>query len=165
MLYRLPLAALALACAAAPAAAATVDLSGFATYAVNFAAAVATGIALVILYFIANYVRSKIDLTKTEIDEVILANVEVILNRAISYAKGQAMKKVGPGGSLSKVEVDNWFISQALQYVLKSMPGYIAKLGLSETRIIEMITARLDQHFPGMVPTLDAVKNPKAPSQ
>jgi hypothetical protein len=100
--------------------------------------------------FAVSWLSTATGLKNAEMERVLADQANAILNRAISMAYAAALAKVNdPNSPIKKVEFDNVFINMAVNYALTSMPGIIAKFGLTEQRIRDMIIARLPDWMHG----------------
>ena len=134
---------LATTCAAS---AATVDLSPITEPLIQAAGAVLTGLVGWTLWAARSWLSTKVDLSKTEMDDILAQNLKEAAHRGIDYAMQMSKEKLGKGGALSTVNVDNQFIKMGADYVIRSYAGTIAKLGITPQHVEDMIRARLPMH-------------------
>lgn len=126
------------------AAAQTVDMRPAVSQVFDYALTALATVLTVLGGFAIRFVSSRIGLANSQLEADLASRLNDIIHRAIDYAKTTAQNEVNkPGSGISKVVVDNWFLSMAASYVNRSAPEIIKKFALSQQRIEEMIIARL----------------------
>lgn len=113
-----------------------VDLSPVRDTIISIIGVVLTGIVTWVGIAIRGFFASKIDLSKTQLDEQIQQMFNEAAARSIAYAESIAGKVV-PG----KVDVKNEFVAVAAGYLLKMWPELTQ--GMSAEKIRDAIIARL----------------------
>lgn len=128
---------------------AAVDFSPLANQAVGIAALVLSVAAAVVSKFVIGWLASKAKFTDSQAEALLADRVNDILQRSIEFAEGWAKTQVAdPTSPLRRVEINNFFLEQALGFAMRSMPDLIAKFNLTPERIKQMILARLNGFMP-----------------
>ena len=98
--------------------------------------------------FAIRFVSSKIGMANSELEHSLVQRLDEIIHKGIDYAYTTALNEVNkPGSGLAAVKFDNWFMSLAASYVNTSAPGIIKNFGLTQSRIEDMIKARLPAYI------------------
>lgn len=122
-----------------------VDFSPLADKVISIAVAVLTGLALFLSRGVSSWIASKTHMQNTAAETQIAANINAILFKAIGYAESWAKRQVAdPSSQIKNVQIDNFFVEQAVRYAVKSMPGYMEYFKLTPERVEEMIRSRLN---------------------
>lgn len=111
------------------------------------------GLLLLVLSTLAgvatNWLRVRTGLITSETEALAAARLNDIIHRGIDFAKISAQNEVNkPGSGLEAVKFDNYFISLAASYVVRSAPDILKRFTISQDRLLELIMARLPAYTP-----------------
>jgi len=104
--------------------------------------------ASVLTKFAVSWISSKTKINDSALEKLMADRVDDVLHRAIDYATAWAKIQVADNNSpLKHVQIDNFFLRQAVDYAVRSMPDLIKYFNLTEARIADMIRSRLNVHM------------------
>lgn len=119
----------------------TVDFGPLLQEAIKVAALLLSALAIWIGFTIKTWIGTKIDLSKTQVDDQLLAQYNSAVLKGISFAE------TALGQKASGVKIDTkdggQFIKVAAEYVMKGWPDLMKHYGLAEARVEETVVARL----------------------
>jgi len=111
--------------------------------------------ASVLTKFAVSWISSKTKMNDNALEKLMADRVDDVLHRAIDYAVAWSKTQVAdPNSPLKHVQIDNFFLRQAVDYAVRSMPDLIKYFNLTEARIADMIRSRLNAHMD--VPKVDS---------
>src|SRR5882672_2603298 len=126
-----------------------VDFGPLATNTIAVSVMVLTVGAGVVARFLIGFLSSKAGLHDTQAQALLADRVNDILHRAVDYAEAWAKTQVAdPNSQIHHVQIDNFFMAQAVRFAMSAMPDLIKTFGLTEARIEAMILARLNPIMP-----------------
>lgn len=135
-----------------------VDFTPLATQVLTAVTAILGVAATVLTKFAVSWMSSKTKINDTALEKLMADRVDDVLHRAIDYANAWAKAQVAdPNSPLKHVQIDNFFLRQAVDYAVKSMPDLIAYFKLTDQRIADMIRSRLNSHLATPVPNSGVV--------
>lgn len=122
-----------------------VDFSPLANNVITAVTAI-LGVAVAVLSkFAVSWISSKTSINDAALEQLMANRVDDILHRAIDYANAWAKTQVAdPNSPLKHVQIDNFFLRQAVDYAVRAMPDLIAYFKLTDARIADMIRSRLN---------------------
>lgn len=125
-----------------------VDLRPALSAGLEWAAMALTTVLTVLGGFAIRFVSSKTGLANSEFERSLVERLDAIIHRGIDFAYTTAVNEVNkPGSGLADVKFDNWFMSLAASYIVRSAPDIIKRFKLDQTRIEEMIKARMPAYL------------------
>lgn len=116
----------------------TIDLSPIIQSGIGLVGAALSGLAIWIGWYVKNLVASKVDLSNTQMDEMLQQQYNEAATRAIAYAES-FLQKAAP----KSVDVGNEFVATAAEYLIKFWPDLVKKVGLTPEKVKETIVSRL----------------------
>lgn len=129
----------------AQAAATGVDFTPLAEQVIAIAVAVLTVAAGFVSRGVIGWLASKTKLQDNQFEALLSSRVHDILQKSIDYAESWAKAQVAdPNSPIKNVEINNFFVEQAVKYAMRSMPDLIKHFSLTEDRISDMIRSRLN---------------------
>jgi len=115
-----------------------IDISPISSALVNIIGVVLTGLVTWIGWYVKNLISSKVDLSKTQLDEQLQQMFNEAAARSIAYAE-----TVVEGAVPKSVDVNSVFVATAAKYLMDKWPDLVKKVGLSPEAIRDTILARL----------------------
>lgn len=70
------------------------------------------------------------------------------INEAIEYGLSFAAERLSQKGKALTKSVRNEFVTDAVNYVIKGVPGALTQFGITQARVTEMVEARLSGKIP-----------------
>jgi len=138
-----------------------VDFTPLAEQVIAVAVAVLTVVAGFVARGAVGWLASKTKLQDNQFEALLSSRVHDILQKSIDYAESWAKAQVAdPNSPIKNVEINNFFVEQAVRYAQRSMPDLIAHFGLTHDRITDMIKSRLNPVT--NTPAVDSGKIPHA---
>lgn len=126
-----------------------VDFGPLATNAITACVMFLTVAAGILSKYGVSFMASKMRINDSAAEKLAADRLNDILHRAIDYAEAWAKQQVAdPTSPIRHVQIDNFFVAQAVSFALSAAPDLIQFLGLTETRIRTMIIARLNSVMP-----------------
>lgn len=122
-----------------------VDFSPLANHILSLAIAALTVAAGIVSKFVVSWLSSKTKVHDTQLEQMLADRVHAALMQGIDYAEAKIKSEVAdPNSQLKHVQIDNWFVRQAAEYAMTSIPDTLAYFRLTKDRIEDMVRARLN---------------------
>ena len=121
----------------------TIDLSPLLGLAAQALIAVLAAVAT----WAAVWVKKK---THIEVNGLLSQQIDEVVTRAVGFAQAHLMTLLGHA-DFAKVETRNTAVQIALGFVASQAPAQIAKLGLTEQNLADLLLARLAKIDPSLV--------------
>lgn len=138
-----------------------VDFTPLAEQVIAVAVAVLTIAAGFVSRGVVGWLASKTKLQDSQFEALLANRVHDILQKSVDYAESWAKAQVAdPNSPIKNVEINNFFVEQAVKYAMRSMPDLISYFNLTEDRIGDMIRSRLNSVT--NTPVVDSGKIPHA---
>lgn len=120
-----------------------IDFGPLATNAITAAVLVLTTAGTILTRFAVRFLASKVHMQDSAAEKLAADRVNDILYRSIDYAEAWSKSQVGdPSSQIRHVKIDNFFVAQAVQFAMASMPDLIKMFGLTKEKIEAMVLAR-----------------------
>ncbi|MEJ2117802.1 MAG: hypothetical protein P8Y36_07830 [Alphaproteobacteria bacterium] len=130
--------------APAPAATGGVDFSPLAMQVIALVGFALTAIVGVLARSAVRWLASKARINDSEAERLLADRVGDILVKSVDYAESWAKAQVAdPNSPMRHVQIDNFFVREAVRYAMNSMPDLISHFGITEARLEDMVRARL----------------------
>ncbi|MEJ2124314.1 MAG: hypothetical protein P8Y47_05745 [Alphaproteobacteria bacterium] len=121
-----------------------VDFSPLALQVIALVGFALTAIVGVLARSAVRWLASKARINDSEAERLLADRVSDILAKSVDYAESWAKAQVAdPNSPMRHVQIDNFFVEQAVRYALNSMPDLIKQFGITEARLEDMVRARL----------------------
>jgi len=97
------------------------------------------------------WISTRTGLDRSMLEREYAARLGDIIHSGINFAIAAGRTEVAKSGSISRLELNNWFLSAAATYVNQAAPQLLQHFAISDSRLQEMILARMPAYF-GEVP-------------
>jgi hypothetical protein len=122
-----------------------VDFTPFAEQVIAVAVAVLTIMAGIVSKFAISKMASATKMQDSQFEALLADRVNDILLKSIDFAESWSKAQVADANSpLKNVEINNFFVEQAVKYAMRSMPDLIAYFKLTPDRLENMVRSRLN---------------------
>lgn len=103
------------------------------------------GTALTItLGILSRWMLSRTGMSNSELERHLADRLNDVIHKGIDFALSAAKNEVNKSGSgLEAVKFDNYFLSLAASYIVKSAPDILRKFTITQSRLEDMIMARM----------------------
>jgi hypothetical protein len=103
--------------------------------------------ATIVLGIFGRYLLAKTGMSNSELERHMADRLNDIIYKGIEFALTAAKNEVNkPGSGLEAVKFDNYFMSLAASYIVRSAPEMLKKFSITQSRLEEMIMARLPNY-------------------
>jgi len=139
------LVALHVSAAAAQTASGGIDFTPLANQGITLIAAALTVVVGIVARFAISFLASKTKMNDAQMQSLLASRVDDACQRGIEYATAWAKQQVNdPNSPLTHVKIDNFFLAQAVQYVMSYVPETLAYFNLTEDGVKALVTSRLN---------------------
>jgi hypothetical protein len=126
----------------------TVDVRPAVNTLLDTAASVVAAATTITLGLLSRFLWSRIGMSNSELERHLSDRLNDIIHKGIEFALTAAKNEVNkPGSGLEAVKFDNYFMSLAASYIVRSAPDIIKRFTITQARLEEMIMARLPAYL------------------
>lgn len=130
-----------------------VDFGPIAVSAISALAAVLTVATGILTRYGVRFMASKAGFHDSQAEALFASRLNDIMLRAIDFAEAWSKTQIADRDSpIRHIKIDNFFMEQAVKYVLSSAPDIVKQFGLTQDRIEAMILSRLNAIMPTPLP-------------